>query len=49
MQRLVARFDWIGADRMRDLPLYHHGLQVEAVDSQPRVAGWLGVPITPGS
>ena len=45
--KLVARFTHIGETRMRDLPIYNHHLEVEAVGFQPTDNGWLGVLITP--
>jgi len=44
---LVARFTHIGEERMRDLPIYHHALHVEAVGFQPWEDGSIGVLITP--
>jgi len=43
----VARFNTISAERMADLPVFNHALQVEAVDFQPWGPGWIGVLITP--
>ena len=45
--RLVERFTHIGLTAMRDLPIYNHNLEVEAVGFQPTDNGWLGVLITP--
>lgn len=45
--RLVERFTHIGETGMRDLPIYNHHLEVEAVDFQLTENGWLGVLITP--
>ncbi len=45
--KLVHRFTHIGETGMRDLPIYNHNLEVEAVDFQPTDKGWLGVLITP--
>lgn len=47
LSELVNRFVHIGETRMRDLPIYHRRLQVEAVNFQPWAQGWLGVLITP--
>lgn len=46
-QRLTERFRWIGENRMSDLPIYHHGLDVEAVGFSAMEDGWFGVLITP--
>jgi len=46
-QHLVQRFRWIGDNRMSDLPIYHHGLEVEAVGFEAIDEGWFGVLITP--
>ena len=45
--KLVERFTHIGETAMRDLPIYNHNLEVEAVGFQPMENGWLGVLITP--
>ncbi|MDH3948271.1 MAG: [NiFe]-hydrogenase assembly chaperone HybE, partial [Gammaproteobacteria bacterium] len=45
--KLVDRFTHIGVTAMRDLPIYNHNLEVEAVGFQPTDNGWLGVLITP--
>ena len=45
--KLVERFTHIGLTAMRDLPIYNHNLEVEAVGFQPTDNGWLGVLITP--
>jgi [NiFe] hydrogenase assembly HybE family chaperone len=45
--KLVDRFTHIGKTAMRDLPIYNHNLEVEAVGFQPTDNGWLGVLITP--
>lgn len=45
--KLVHRFTHIGETGMRDLPVYNHNLEVEAVGFQPTEEGWLGVLITP--
>jgi [NiFe] hydrogenase assembly HybE family chaperone len=45
--KLVSRFKQIGDEHIRDLPIYHRPLQVEAVDFQPWAQGWIGVLITP--
>lgn len=44
---LVKRFTEIGDEHIRDLPIYHRPLQVEAVGFQPWAPGWIGVLITP--
>lgn len=46
-QCLSERFRWIGEHRMSDLPIYHHGLDVEAVGFKATDEGWFGVLITP--
>ena len=45
--KLVERFTHIGETAMRDLPIYNHNLEVEAVGFQSTDNGWLGVLITP--
>ena len=45
--KLVERFTHIGETGMRDLPIYNHNLEVEAVGFQSTDKGWLGVLITP--
>ena len=45
--QLVDRFTHIGETAMRELPIYNHALQVEAIGFKPTAAGWLGVLITP--
>lgn len=45
--RLVQRFTHIGKTAMRDLPIYNHNLEVEALSFQLTDDGWLGVLITP--
>ena len=45
--KLVDRFTHIGESGMRDLPIYNHNLEVEAVGFQLTDKGWLGVLITP--
>ena len=45
--KLVQRFTHIGDTGMRDLPIYNHNLEVEAVGFQLTDKGWLGVLITP--
>lgn len=47
VSKLVSRFKQIGDEHVRDLPIYHRPLQVEAVDFQPWARGWIGVLITP--
>lgn len=47
VSKLVSRFKQIGDDHIRELPIYHRPLQVEAVDFQPWAQGWIGVLITP--
>ena len=47
VSKLVSRFKQIGDEHIRDLPIYHRPLQVEAVDFQPWAQGWIGVLITP--
>jgi len=44
---LVARFETIASETMRDLPLYNPALVVEAVGFHPFGGGWAGVLITP--
>jgi len=46
ISQLVSRFKQIG-DELRDLPIYHRSLKVEAVDFQQWAQGWMGVLITP--
>lgn len=47
VDRLVATFIRIGAERMRDLPLYNPGLEVEAIGFR-RYQDWLaGILVTP--
>jgi [NiFe] hydrogenase assembly HybE family chaperone len=46
-RHLTDRFRWIGDNRMSDLPIYHHGLDVEAVGFEATDEGWFGVLITP--
>jgi [NiFe] hydrogenase assembly HybE family chaperone len=45
--QLVERFTHIGETAMRELPIYNHALQVDAIGFKPMAAGWLGVLITP--
>jgi len=45
--QLVARFTHIGENAMRELPIYNHALQVDAIGFELTEAGWLGVLITP--
>ena len=45
--QLVDRFTHIGESAMRDLPIYNHALQVDAIGFKRTAAGWLGVLITP--
>lgn len=45
--QMVDRFTHIGETAMRELPIYNHALQVEAIGFKPMAAGWLGVLITP--
>lgn len=45
--RLVERFTHIGETGMRELPIYNHHLEVEAVDFRLTDKGWFGVLITP--
>ena len=47
VSKLVSRFKQIGDEHIRDLPIYHRPLQVEAVDFQQWAQGWIGVLITP--
>jgi [NiFe] hydrogenase assembly HybE family chaperone len=47
VSKLVSRFKQIGDEHIRELPIYHLPLQVEAVDFQPWAPGWIGVLITP--
>lgn len=47
IRQLVQRFTHIGETAMRDLPIYNHALQVEAIGFEATKAGWLGVLITP--
>ncbi len=47
VRQLVERFSRIGETTMRDLPIYNHALQVEAIGFQTTQTGWLGVLITP--
>lgn len=47
ISKLVSRFKQIGDEHIRELPIYHRPLQVEAVDFQPWAPGWIGVLITP--
>jgi len=47
IHQLVKRFAHIGETAMRDLPIYNHALQVDAIGFKPMAAGWLGVLITP--
>jgi hypothetical protein len=47
VSKLVSRFKQIGDEHIRDLPIYHRPLQVEAVDFQQCAQGWIGVLITP--
>jgi [NiFe] hydrogenase assembly HybE family chaperone len=47
VSKLVSRFKQIGDEHIRDLPIYHRTLQVEAVDFQLWAQGWIGVLITP--
>lgn len=45
--KLVHRFTHIGETGMRDLPIYNHNLEVEAVGFELTENGWFGVLITP--
>jgi len=45
--KLVHRFTHIGDTAMRDLPIYNHNLEVEAVGFELTENGWFGVLITP--
>jgi [NiFe] hydrogenase assembly HybE family chaperone len=47
ISNLVKRFTQIGDEHIRNLPIYHRPLQVEAADFQPWAPGWIGVLITP--
>jgi len=47
VSNLVRRFTQIGDEHIRELPIYHRPLEVEAVDFQPWATGWIGVLITP--
>jgi [NiFe] hydrogenase assembly HybE family chaperone len=47
IRQLVERFTHIGDNAMRDLPIYNHALQVDAISFESTQAGWLGVLITP--
>lgn len=52
VNKLVARFQLIDAERMRDLPIYNPALAVEAIDFQrieiqPSMQAWIGTLITP--
>jgi [NiFe] hydrogenase assembly HybE family chaperone len=47
IRQMVQRFRHIGETAMRDLPIYNHALQVEAIGFELTKAGWFGVLITP--
>lgn len=47
LAEMIERFTIIGRERMSDLPIYNHALDVEAVGFEPFGEGWLGVLITP--
>jgi len=47
IRQLVQRFTHIGNTAMRDLPIYNHALQVDAIGFEATRTGWLGVLITP--
>lgn len=47
MTYIVKHFQDIGENNLRDLPIYHPQLFVEAVDFQTFETDWLGVLITP--
>jgi [NiFe] hydrogenase assembly HybE family chaperone len=47
IRQLVQRFTHIANTAMRDLPIYNHALQVDAIGFETTRAGWLGVLITP--
>ena len=44
---MARRFERIGAEQMRDLPIYNHAIDVEAIGFHPWGPGFIGVLITP--
>jgi [NiFe] hydrogenase assembly HybE family chaperone len=44
---MARRFERIGAERMRELPIYNHALDVEVVGFHRWGPGYIGVLITP--
>ena len=47
IDKLVKRFQQIGAERILGLPIYNDALSVEAVDFQPCEGGLIGLLVTP--